>query len=59
MRILYLPHFLSWVILSGILIDVLSTEGGLVNHLIGLVGVKPIFFLGSNRWFPTVGSVKG
>ncbi|GBF77635.1 protein lplB [Paenibacillus sp. 598K] len=52
--LIYLPHFLSWVLLGGILIDILSTEGGLVNQFLGWFGVQPIFFLGSNDWFPFV-----
>lgn len=51
--IIYLPYFLSWVILGGILIDILSPDGGLVNMVLGLVGIDPIFFLGSNDWFRT------
>lgn len=49
--IIYLPYFLSWVILGGILIDILSPEGGLVNMVLGVFGIDPIFFLGSNDWF--------
>lgn len=52
--LVYLPHFLSWVLLSGILIDVLSPSSGLVNQALGLLGIEPIFFLGDNRWFPYV-----
>ncbi|GGF86035.1 protein lplB [Paenibacillus albidus] len=47
----YLPHFLSWVILGGILLDMLSTDGGLVNQLVGWLGFPPIFFLGDGDWF--------
>jgi putative aldouronate transport system permease protein len=47
----YLPHFLSWVILGGILIDILSTEGGGVNRLLNALGLPSIFFLGDGRWF--------
>lgn len=47
----YLPHFLSWVILGGILLDMLSTDGGLVNRVIGFFGIGPIFFLGDGDWF--------
>jgi putative aldouronate transport system permease protein len=47
----YLPHFLSWVILAGIMIDILSPSNGIVNQLLGWFGVEPIFFLGSNQWF--------
>ncbi|MGO4546949.1 ABC transporter permease [Paenibacillus sp. 2TAB23] len=50
--LVYLPHFLSWVILGGILTDLLSTEGGLVNRLLtGVFGMEPIFFLGNGDWF--------
>ncbi|WP_139992159.1 MULTISPECIES: ABC transporter permease [Paenibacillus] len=50
--LVYLPHFLSWVILGGILTDLLSTEGGLVNRLLtGVFGIQPIFFLGNGDWF--------
>ncbi|MCD9025558.1 ABC transporter permease [Cohnella silvisoli] len=50
--LIYLPHFLSWVILGGILIDVLSIDGGIVNRFIEWLGFKSVFFLGSNQWFP-------
>jgi putative aldouronate transport system permease protein len=50
--LVYLPHFLSWVILGGILIDLLST-GGLVNRVLGSFGLGPYFFLGDNSWFRT------
>ncbi len=49
--LIYLPHFLSWIILGGILIDILSPNGGFVNRILGLFGVQPIFFLGSNDYF--------
>lgn len=47
----YLPHFLSWVILGGILTDILSTDGGLVNRALNFIGVNSIFFLGDGDWF--------
>ena len=49
--IIYLPHFLSWVILSGILIDILSPSEGIVNRLIDLVGLETVFFLGDDSVF--------
>jgi putative aldouronate transport system permease protein len=49
----YLPHFLSWVVLGGIFIDIFSPSNGLINQLITALGGKPIFFLGDNKWFPT------
>jgi len=49
---IYLPYFLSWVVLGGILIDILSPSGGIVNGFLGLLGIPKIFFLGDNEWFP-------
>lgn len=52
--ITYFPHFLSWVIIGGVFVDLLSTKG-LINQFIGLFGADPIFFLGSNTHFqPTM-----
>lgn len=49
---IYLPYFLSWVVLGGILIDILSPSGGIVNSFLGSLGLPKIFFLGDNNWFP-------
>lgn len=49
---IYFPYFLSWVILGGILIDILSPSSGIVNQFLGWFGIKPIFFLGNDQWFP-------
>ena len=52
---IYLPYFLSWVVLGGVMIDILSPSSGIVNQALGFLGIKPIFFLGSNKWFqPTI-----
>ncbi|GGI46587.1 sugar ABC transporter permease [Paenibacillus marchantiophytorum] len=49
--IVYLPHFLSWVIIAGIIKDMLASNG-LLNVLLMHLGVQdPILFLGSNFWF--------
>ena len=52
--IVYLPYFLSWVILSGIIIDILSPSEGIINYFIKSMGINPIFFLGDGRFFPYV-----
>jgi putative aldouronate transport system permease protein len=52
--LIYLPHFLSWVILGGILIDILSPSYGMVNGFIKWLGFEPIFFLGDAQLFPYV-----
>jgi putative aldouronate transport system permease protein len=51
--VVYLPHFLSWVILGGLMIDLLGSTG-LVNQLLRQLGNEPIVFLGSNFWFRRV-----
>ncbi len=50
--LVYLPNFLSWVILAGILINLLSPSQGFVNILLSKVGIEPIFFLGNAKVFP-------
>lgn len=47
---IYLPHFLSWVILGGILTDILGNKG-IMNQLLSVFGTDPIFFLGNGNWF--------
>ena len=47
----YIPNFLSWVVLSGMLIDILSTDG-LLNQITGFFGADPISFLGNPKVFP-------
>ncbi|WP_379154205.1 ABC transporter permease [Paenibacillus sp. sgz5001063] len=49
--IIYLPHFLSWVIISGLFVTILSTSGGLVNNIIQWFGGEPVSFFVSNQYF--------
>lgn len=50
---IYLPFFLSWVVLGGILIDILSPHNGIINNvLVKFFNIEPVFFLGENAWFP-------
>jgi putative aldouronate transport system permease protein len=51
--IVYLPHFMSWVLLSAIFIDLMSLNG-VVNQLTGLLGIQPVMFMASNTWFPVI-----
>ncbi len=48
--IIYLPYFISWVILSGMILDIFSLEG-VVNQMIGLSGADPVFFMGDKKAF--------
>lgn len=42
---MYLPHFLSWVIISGIAYSLLSVNGGFINKLLLAAGGQPVNFL--------------
>ncbi|AEI42349.1 ABC transporter permease [Paenibacillus mucilaginosus] len=47
----FFPHFISWVIMAGVLIQFLSPSIGPVNHLLKLLGFSPVFFVGDPDWF--------
>lgn len=51
---IYLPHFLSWVIMFGVLLMLLSPGSGLINDIIVKFGGKAIPFLTSPQWFRQV-----
>lgn len=48
--IIYLPYFISWVILAGIIQDLFAKEG-LINQFLGIFGAEPVFFLGNKYAF--------
>lgn len=52
--IVYLPHFLSWVIMFGVLLMLLSPGNGLINQVLEEFGMEPISFLTSPEWFRSV-----
>jgi putative aldouronate transport system permease protein len=52
--IVYLPHFLSWVMVASIFTLFLHPETGIVNNLIVAMGGKPISFLADNVWWRIV-----
>lgn len=45
--IIYIPYFLSWVILGGILIDLLSPTSGYINQILEALGFESVYFLGN------------
>ncbi|WP_236289826.1 ABC transporter permease [Paenibacillus allorhizoplanae] len=49
--ITYLPHFISWVIIGGLAIDMLSPSSGIINRIIEMLGFQPIFFMSDERIF--------
>lgn len=48
----YLPHFLSWVIMYGILLSLFAPGDGIINDIIKAFGGKPIDFLTNSTTFP-------
>ncbi|WP_083689903.1 sugar ABC transporter permease [Paenibacillus sp. FSL H7-0331] len=50
----YAPHFISTVVVVGIVYLLLSPQTGAVNNLLGLFRIDPVFFMGSADWFKTV-----
>lgn len=49
----YLPHFISTVVVCGMIVNFLSTDG-LINNLLGSFGIKPMQFLMLPEWFRTI-----
>lgn len=49
--IVYLPHFISSVIIAGIVITAFSPSAGIVNTVIGWLGFDPVYFLTKPEWF--------
>lgn len=48
--IVYLPHFLSWVVLAAVVVNLFNLDGS-INNFIAQLGFEKINFLGSNTWF--------
>ncbi|MGI5899129.1 MAG: ABC transporter permease [Christensenellales bacterium] len=51
---MYLPHFISWVVIAGIAMNFLSTNGGIIPYLVGKLGGTPRNILGDPRWFRSI-----
>lgn len=49
--LIYLPHFISWVVIAGILFDILSVENGVINMALQFFGIETIDFYANDRWF--------
>jgi len=52
--IMYLPHFISWVVVISMVTGLLSQSGGIINTLIVKFGGEKIAFLTSTKWFRPV-----
>ena len=49
--ILYLPHFVSWVVVAGIATNLFSQQGGTVNHILNMLGASSIPVLSDEGWW--------
>lgn len=49
--VLYLPHFLSWVIIGGLVSTLFATQSGLINSVLSVFGAGPIPWLAENGWW--------
>ena len=49
--LMYLPHFVSWVIIGGMLIEMLSPSSGVINQIIKRLGFDPIYFMADKFWW--------
>lgn len=52
--ILYIPHFLSWVVVASLFTMFLSPQGGAINKIIEMFGGEPIYFLADEKWWTPV-----
>lgn len=47
----YAPHFISTVVLVGMMSSFMSPTSGFINTIITQLGGKPIYFFGESKWF--------
>jgi putative aldouronate transport system permease protein len=50
----YLPHFISVVVVMGMIVNFTTVQGGVVNQMLGWIGIGPINFLSESGWFRTI-----
>ncbi|MFD2329074.1 ABC transporter permease [Cohnella sp. GCM10020058] len=49
----YMPHFISLVVVAGMLVDFLARDG-LINNVLAWFGAEPVAFLRESGWFRTI-----
>ncbi len=51
----YLPYFISWVVAAGIVVSVLSPDGGLLNNALQrCFGIEPVYFITKEKYFRSI-----
>lgn len=58
-QVIYLPHFFSWIILGGMVINILSPRAGAVNAILEHITGQKIFFMANNFWWPVMFVISG
>ena len=48
---IYLPHFISQVVVIGLMVNILSPSNGIINKVIQAFGGTPIYFMAEAGWF--------
>jgi putative aldouronate transport system permease protein len=52
--VLYMPHFVSWVVTASIFTLMLSPDNGIINNFLGLFGFEPKYFLIDEKWWTAI-----
>lgn len=58
--VIYIPHFLSWVVIAGIFISMLSSPNGVVNQIMTFFGRDPVSYMTSTkhiRWILVISEI--
>ena len=55
----YLPHFISWVVLASIIVEILSPQRGIVGYIYRLLGKEPVIFLTDKTAFVPILIITG
>lgn len=48
---IYLPYFISWVVIAGIVYSLCAVNGGTINNILALMGIKRVNFMTNPAWF--------
>ena len=52
--VVYLPHFISWVVIAGMVINFTSVPDGVINAALSKFGAEPIAFLQKPQYFRSI-----
>lgn len=52
--IIYLPHFISWVIIGGLVMKLLAFQGGVVNPILKMINIPPQAFMVDQKFFRSI-----